>query len=60
MFISFTAWEEIALIKSLMTLFSDVNLFLKPIKCKRSQSRVIKMAVVVTECMALVLILGVF
>lgn len=32
----------------------------KSIKCKRSQSRVIKMSVVVTEFMALVLIRGVF
>lgn len=36
------------------------ELILKSIKCKRSQSRVIKMSVVVAEFMALVLILGVF
>lgn len=60
MFIWIISWERIVFFKSLITYFSDVNLFLKSIKCKRSQSRVIKMSVVVTEFMALVLILGVF
>lgn len=60
MFIWIISWERIVFFESLITFFSDVNLFLKSIKCKRSQSRVIKMSVVVTEFMALVLILGVF
>lgn len=59
-FISIISWRGIIFFKSLITFFSDVNLFLKSIKCKRRQSRVIKMSVVVTEFMALVLILGVF
>ena len=59
-FLSVISWRGIIFFKSLITFFSDVNLFLKSIKCKRRQSRVIKMSVVVTEFMALVLILGVF
>lgn len=48
------------ILQNLVTFLNDVNLSLKSIKRKRSQSRVIKMSVVVTEFMALVLIRGVF